>query len=67
MLPALHCIRYQQPGVGRYEKFHMFAKSCWNGIPNSCNDLINIKYVMRKYGSLKPQMVIINLLVAKYA
>ena len=28
--------------VVRYEKFHVFAMSCWDGIPNSCNDLINI-------------------------
>ena len=28
--------------VVRYEKFDVFAMSCWNGIPNSCNDLINI-------------------------
>ena len=26
----------------QHAKFHLFAKSCWNGIPNSCNDLINI-------------------------
>ena len=24
-----------------YEKFHVFALSCWNGILNSCNDLID--------------------------
>ena len=53
--------------VGRYEKFHVFAMSCWNGIPNSCIDLIKIWHFMRKYGSLKPQMVTINLLVAMYA
>ena len=53
--------------VGRYEKFHVFAMSCWNGIPNSCNNLIKIWHFMRIYGSLKPQMVTINWLVAKYA
>ena len=28
--------------VVRYENVHVFAKSCRSGIPNSCNDLINI-------------------------
>ena len=46
--------------VVRYAKFHVFAKSCWKGIPSSCNDLTNIQHVMLKYGPLKSQMVIIN-------
>ena len=46
--------------VVRYAKFHVFAKSCRKGISNSCNDLINIQHVMRKYGSLQPHVVTIN-------
>ena len=53
--------------VVRYEKLDVFAKSCWSGIPNSCNDLFNIERILQKYGSLKPQLVISNRLVAKYA
>ena len=62
-LKCRHCVRYQQPMlvfIVRYEKIHVFAMSCWNGIPNSCYDLINIWHFMRIYGSLKPQMVTIN-------
>ena len=28
--------------IVRDAKFHVFSKSCWKGIPNSCNDLINV-------------------------
>ena len=34
--------------VVQHAKIYLFAKSCWNGIPNSYNDLINIKHVLRK-------------------